>query len=1297
MIRKIKKNCLSLSLTIFFLIPCTLFAETLVYKIASGIPNNGATGKAYLPGGIKRGEVVVGDPVLDIPTRGWIQFERYDNLFHENPKAIELVEEIFLYVYVTEPADKNSSFYVKDLYKLLHPTLKQHRAIISEEYDGTAIWLGIDKGAHIGGFEGPVDKGWYQIGLKPSLFEHNYPNQYIAIGLHEVGDDSDEFVFDGDGSEHEPYLEVHITTPHWNNADVQDAISGINIEKVEEGDPGIGTGEDYDGNYTLYWSFSGANSEPANWHWEVLEDDNKEFKSPQIYALYDSELEYTSSLLKFTTRNKSSGLYYYKCRAAAYKGGEAYSGNDTWGNTIAHVYVLYKISGYVKTADGKGIEGVQMTFSGTGDDISAQTNASGYYELRRFPYGIFEITPSKNGYTFEPDSRTVEISGSDQSNINFIKKAATPVAGTGIITTVTGTEGWGYCSGDGGKATEAKLAGPNDVFVDSEGNLFIADTANDRIRRVDGKTGIITTVAGTGCYTPPPALHAPPLLDNIRRVDGQTDIITTAPGIVSGRDLGDGGKAIEAELADPYDVFVDSEGHLFIAASSNHRIRRVDGKTGIITTVAGTGEEGSSGDGGKATEAKLAWPYDVFIDSEGHLFIAASSNHRIRRVDGKTGIITTVAGTGEHGFSGDGGKATEARIYRPSGVFVDSEGNLFIADLANERIRRVDGKTGIITTVAGTGEHGFSGDGGKATEAKLAWPFDVFVDSEGHLFIAASSNHRIRRVDGKTGIITTVAGTGEEGFSGDGGKATEARIRNPSGVFVDSEGNLFIADTANDRIRRVEGIAAPTTLKVGVFAPGETPSEVPVVEYLNPTIGVVGSTVSITGENFGDSQGASTVTFNDVDAGAAINWTSEQIQVKVPVGATTGAVVVTIGGKESNKDKMFTVTNPNVHLTIESNIHHLGDNRNEEWDVPDPEGLSFKGSFKLSDLNFENPYLSIEVFGLDIAKRPVTINSIEIGRITGPTGDYWHTETLAVDKGALKRGTNTIVISTSHSEREGGSDDIQFRNLTLHWNASGTEPTAQIQIWPGDTNNDGIVNAIDVLPLGAYLNHTGEPRQDASIEWKAQYATLWEPEAATYADANGDGRVTIGVDADGDGRIVGIELGDDIKVIEQNWHKTHEVLPPASPVKDYLDIDHSRYIAAYEKLLRTLEKRPQSEANLEMIAVLQKAIQKGAKQEAIPQFTRLLQNYPNPFNPETWIPYELSEPADVSINIYNASGQLVRTIKSGRKMAGIYSTKNRAAYWDGRNKSGDKVANGVYFYTLEAGDFKATKKLLILK
>ena len=239
----------------------------------------------------------------------------------------------------------------------------------------------------------------------------------------------------------------------------------------------------------------------------------------------------------------------------------------------------------------------------------------------------------------------------------------------------------------------------------------------------------------------------------------------------------DGGPAVEAELYNPAGVAVDGVGNLYIADARNNGIRKVD-STGTITTIAGTGESGFSGDGGPAVEAELRRPYGVAVDSAGDVYIADVGNQRIRKIY-STGTITTIAGSGEYGFgfSGDGGPAVEAELRRPYGVAVDSAGNVYIADSIDHRIRKVD-PTGTITTIAGTGEFGFSGDGGPAVEAELRSPYGVAVDSAGDVYIADVGNQRIRKVD-STGTITTIAGTGEFGFSGDGGPAVEAELRSP--------------------------------------------------------------------------------------------------------------------------------------------------------------------------------------------------------------------------------------------------------------------------------------------------------------------------------------------------------------------------------------------------------------------------------------------------------------------------------------------------------------------------------------
>ena len=282
---------------------------------------------------------------------------------------------------------------------------------------------------------------------------------------------------------------------------------------------------------------------------------------------------------------------------------------------------------------------------------------------------------------------------------------------------------------------------------------------------------------------------------------------------------------------------MDGTGKLFIADTNNHRIRVVD-PSGVITTLAGDGNAGFSGDGGPATGARLNFPTGVFVDGSGNLFFADRENHRVRRVD-TSGTITTVAGNGVFGYSGDGGPAALAKLAFPSGVFVDGSGVAYIADRFNFRIRRVS-TGGTITTIAGNGSSGFGGDGGPAILVSLAFPSAVYANAAGDLFIADRDNHRIRKVDG-SGTITTVVGDGISGFGGDGGAATGASLSQPYAVFGDVTGNLFIADTNNRRIRKVAAPIFESTQAVGLFGqivarPGE---QVPILH-----VGVTGDGTS---------------------------------------------------------------------------------------------------------------------------------------------------------------------------------------------------------------------------------------------------------------------------------------------------------------------------------------------------------------------------------------------------------------------------------------------------------------------
>jgi len=378
-------------------------------------------------------------------------------------------------------------------------------------------------------------------------------------------------------------------------------------------------------------------------------------------------------------------------------------------------------------------------------------------------------TGPTNGTTYYYRITAVDNAGNESGYSN--EASATPVPPQ-IITTIAGTVTAGY-SGDGGTATSAQLNRPYGVALDASGNIYIADAWNHRIRKVD-TGGNISTIAGTGTA-------------------GYS---------------GDGSAATSANLKDPSGVVVDASGNVYIADYGNHRVRKVD-MTGNISTIAGTGTGGYSGDGGAANSAQLNNPDGLALDASGNIYIADNYNHRIRKV-ATSGNISTIAGAGTGGYSGDGGAATSAQLYNPTGLAVDASGNVYIADNNNHRIRKV-ATSGNISTIAGNGTGGYSGDGGAATSAKLNGPPVVVVDASGNVYIADYSNHRVRKVD-TTGNISTIAGTGTAGYSGDGGAATSAKLDRPYGVALDASGNIYIADQGNNRIRKITfNINAPAT------------------------------------------------------------------------------------------------------------------------------------------------------------------------------------------------------------------------------------------------------------------------------------------------------------------------------------------------------------------------------------------------------------------------------------------------------------------------------------------------------
>jgi sugar lactone lactonase YvrE len=478
---------------------------------------------------------------------------------------------------------------------------------------------------------------------------------------------------------------------------------------------------------------------------------------------------------------------------------------EWFGNLHSQWQVVNLVAGQQRTGvdlpllQGQEVSGTVSEAGQPMRDAIVQATAAGgaVFATRTFADGawVLALPPGQYRLTAPGGTETVTVADQPIDGVDFPPAAAAPTPAVGTILTVAGNGIVGF-GGDGRRATTARIPNNNGITVDAAGSLYIADSVICRVRKVDAVTGVITTVAGRTT------------IDTIRFLG--------PPLGRTGGFSGDGGAATAAEFIGPTELTVDAAGNLYISDAFNHRVRRVDPQ-GVVTTVVGSGPSGIGapggfgGDGGPATAARLNIPVGIALDAAGNLYVAERDNKRVRKVS-PSGIISTVAGGGTAAFT-EGAAATSVALVNPFGVAVDGAGNLYIGERGLNRILKMS-PSGVLTTVAGTGKTGFSGDGGPATQAELNVPFDLALDRAGNLYFADRGNHRIRKVSAEE-IISTVAGSGPAGpgsvgsFAGDGGPATEARLRTPSSVAVDPAGNLLISDSSNHRIRKVIGVAAP--------------------------------------------------------------------------------------------------------------------------------------------------------------------------------------------------------------------------------------------------------------------------------------------------------------------------------------------------------------------------------------------------------------------------------------------------------------------------------------------------------
>ncbi len=915
---------------------------------------------------------------------------------------------------------------------------------------------------------------------------------------------------------------------------------------------------------------------------------------------------------------------------------------------------------------------------------------------------ITAVTPAHPAGTVD-----VIVTNPDGQSTTLRAGFAYEVPGTGIIVTVAGTGVPGF-TGDGGPATGAQFQNPFGLEVDSAGNLFIADRENWSVRRVD-TLGIISTVAGSS---------------------------TRGSG-------GDGGTATAAQLELPVDVALDAAANLFISDREAERVRKVDPQ-GIITTFAGVGSPGFSGDGGPATSAAIDLNRGITVDAAGNLYIADSRNHRIRKVD-THGIITTVAGSGSFGFadpggfSGDGGPATSARLSFPNDVVVDPAGNLFIADRENHRVRMVDPITGIITTVVGTGVPGFGGDGGPATSARINNPTDLVLDGAGNLYIADELNHRVRNVDTQ-GIITTIVGTGIAGFSGDSGLATSASLRGPRNLAINHAGDLFISDVGNNRVRKVFRVASPPA---------------PHITSITPSSGLEsgGTPVRIAGSNF---QSGATVTFGDSTASNVAVGLLGTITATTPAHPA-GTVDVIVTNPDTLADTLFNgfefiVPPPVVPVDTVS------------VSFPDTSVFIDKAGISVPVVIKEDATgLGIISVQMSISYDSNVIETIDVTSEGTLTQGWTMVDTIATGVGTSV-DTVKIAMATTRANALSGSGNLSLITFVVSDSAVIGDSTAVVfeefffnEGDPAATTTDGSVRILERL-FGDVSNNGRVTAFDAALVLE-HTVRLYVITDTITADVSGDGtissfdasyilRFAIGIITEfpvqngGISKIVlaerNISIGDvedlsdgrfavPILIDEMDGVLSGQLELSFDPTKlkdlyattsdltsDYL-FDHNaqngrlrlsfagvesvrRGGSIAEIIFEPIDSGIEASSGVDIVfaqlneGLFSVVIPQSESISDVPDSYSLYQNYPNPFNPETVIHYDLPLQSHVKLSVFNLMGQKVATLVDGHRSASDHS-----AVWNGKDNNGKSLASGVYLYRMETDGFVQTRKLILLR